>query len=129
MDQTQYQAVRRRVVRRFRRRALFWPHLIGYAVYYAHVMSTTPWYIPAVQVWLPVLIVHALFAFEVPSRIRAAWDSMVERMVERELQKSRATDSKPKREALALGDDGELVPLEELTADESALRKRHERSQ
>lgn len=54
---------------------------------------------------------------------------MVERMVERELQKSRATDSKPKREALALGDDGELVPLEELTADELALRKRHERSQ
>jgi hypothetical protein len=127
MDHEQYQAVRRRVVRRFRRRALFWLHLIGYLALYAHVMSVMPWHGALVQVWLLVLSVHAVFAFELPSRIRAAWDGMIERMVQRELHKS-AADGKRKREALALGDDGELVPLDELVADEVTPRKGYERT-
>jgi hypothetical protein len=117
-----YAAVRRHVVQRLRKRALFWLHLIAYLIIIIHSSNVMRRFDNALILWVGVLFVHYLYTFEV-------WQRIVDRMVQRELGKSGAAEIKRKNEQVVLGEDGELVPLDEMIdiEDEAARPKRRER--
>ncbi len=117
-----YEAVRRRVVQRLRKRALFWLHLIAYLIIIIHSSNVMRRFDEALLLWIGVLVIHFINAFEV-------WQRIVDRMVQRELSKGGVTEIKRKNAQVALGEDGELAFLDELTdiEDEAARPKRRER--
>ncbi len=122
MGEEQYEAVRRRVIQRLRKRALFWLHLVAYLIIIIHSNNWMRRFDDTLILWVGVILVHFIYAFEV-------WQRIVDRMVQRELSKSSVTEIKRKNEQLALAEDGELVPLDEMIniEDEAARPKRRER--
>jgi hypothetical protein len=117
MGGERYEAVRRRVVRRLRKRAFFWLNVVAFIVFSLATrrdigIENTLW------LWFGVIFVHFIYAFEV-------WQRIVDRMVQRELGKSGAAEIKRKNEQVMLGEDGELVPLVHVTDLEEGVLHQH----
>ncbi|MCE7948711.1 MAG: hypothetical protein DYG88_14910 [Chloroflexi bacterium CFX4] len=131
MGEVSYEAVRRRVVQHLRKRALFWLHLAFFIVACAYfngwssaaglTQASYDRFQIMLVVWFGAMVGHGIFALDL-------WQRAVDRMVQRELRKSGVV-AKRKHNLVGLGDDGELVPLDELTdiEDEAAQPKRRER--
>ncbi len=104
----QYQAARRRVMRRLRRRFIF---ALDVLLFVLTLASHNP-KIDVVVVWLPLLLAHFIYAFDI-------WSNWIERATRREMtqMEHQSGDTagiaaeKRKREKskrLSLSDDGEL---------------------
>ncbi len=104
----QYQAARRRVMRRFRRRFIFAVDVLLFVLtLVGHNQKTD-----VLVVWLPVLVAHFIYAFDI-------WGNWIERATRREMEHTPlqsdsaapvATEKRKRSKAkrLALSDDGEL---------------------
>lgn len=118
-----YNAVRREVVRRMRGRVIFYAHAAFYAFCFIAVMERPPWLRngseAAFLIWGGILALHAARHFR-------WWDKWIDRMTQRELARRDSTYSaladKPKP-AVRLGDDGELDYIEEEIAPKRKVRK------
>lgn len=123
MGEVSYEAARQRVVQRLRKRAFFGLHLLFFIAVCAYfnawssASGLTYYSYQGYQIilflWFGVISVHFIYAFEV-------WQRIVDHTVQRELGKSGVTEIKRKNVQVALGEDGELVPLDELVESETA---------
>lgn len=103
---SEYQVARRAVVKRWRKRALFFAHLVIYIL-----VSSSPGSHGGFVIWLPVLGAHFLYAFDVIKN----W---LDRATQRELERRQHTPDKLKNfsdRRMRLTDDGELEVLDEDT--------------
>ncbi len=106
---TDYQAARRRVMRRIRRRALFAVDLLLYVLL---LFSRDPNAAITAAIWPVLLLAHFIYAFDI-------WGNWVERATRREMARMQdkgdtvpgAAEKRKRTKAkrLALSDDGELI--------------------
>lgn len=95
---------RRAVVKRWRKRGLFFAHLVIYIL-----VSSSPGSGGGFAIWLPVLGVHFMYAFDLIQN----W---LDRATQRELERRQHSPVKIKNVAdrrMRLTDDGELEALDE----------------
>jgi uncharacterized membrane protein len=111
-----YQTVRQRVVRRLKKRALFYADLVFWMLFTIGTQSRPNDFYARMAVipvilWFLVLVVHFVYAFEI-------WSRMIERSTQREIERLQqqghrvvsSRDAKLKRQQVArLSDDGEIV--------------------
>lgn len=101
---SEYQMARRAVVRRWRKRALFFAHLAIYIL-----ISSTPGAGGGFVIWLPVLVAHFVYTFDLIQHF-------LDRATQRELKRLQHTPVKLKHvtdQRMRLTDDGELEALDE----------------
>ncbi len=111
-----YQTVRQRVVRRLKKRALFYADLVFWMLFTIGTQSRPNDFYARMAVipvilWFLVLVVHFVYAFEI-------WSGLIERSTRREMERLQRQgyqvappqDAKLKRQPVAhLSDDGEIV--------------------
>ncbi|GAB4548652.1 MAG: hypothetical protein OHK0023_12080 [Anaerolineae bacterium] len=118
-----YNAVRREIVRRMRGRVIFFIHAAIYALCFVVTIAMPPWLRNGAEVafltWGSILVFHAARHFR-------WWDKWIDRMTQRELAHHDPTYSaiadKPKRD-VRLSDDGELEYIEEEITPQRKVRK------
>jgi hypothetical protein len=104
-----FQAARRRVIRRIRRRLIFAADLLLYLLV---LFSHDPNAGATALIWLPLLLVHFVYAFDI-------WSNWIEHATRREMEQMQRQGSsmdcvaagkrkRSKAKRLALSDDGEL---------------------
>ncbi len=118
MDDAAYRAARRRVIRHLILQITFVANVLFYLLTTILILITPSKYgvtdVPGSTVagalvwsviWGTILFIHAMFAFDL-------FRGRIDRAVQRELQRE-ALKEKPKRQVVGLGEDGELIDVEE----------------
>ncbi len=122
VQELDYQTVRQRVVRRVIKRALFGANLVLWVIALTHDNPASARDDGVLVLWMMLLIVHFVYAFEI-------WNRIVDRMTQREIENlqrkgyrvaspvypvDKKAAVKAKRESIARqADDGEIVYEEE----------------
>ncbi len=116
MDDSTYRTARRRVVRRLIMQITFAADLLFFILITLDILLSPKHDVVGALTWAliwgVVLAIHAMFTFDLFSR-------RIHQATLRELDRERMQE-KPKRQQLELGDDGELVDLQD-----DALVARH----
>jgi hypothetical protein len=111
MDDEHYRAARYRVIQRLGLRATFVLNLLFFITIFSLIIRDSPVGDDAVVavlfsiIWVGILLVHGGIVFNL-------FGGLIDRAAQRELERDRLTE-KPKRHALELGEDGELVEIVE----------------
>lgn len=123
MDDEQYRAARNKVIGRLGLRATFVLNLLFFLTIILLILRDAPVGDDAVVaamfsvVWFGILLIHGGIVFNL-------FGGLIDRAAQRELERGRLAE-KPKRHALELGEDGELVEIVEDWGDSEQAKRRN----
>ncbi|MBZ0277298.1 MAG: hypothetical protein K8I60_14215 [Anaerolineae bacterium] len=122
MDDEQYRAARNKVIGRLGLRATFVLNLLFFLTIFLLILRDAPVGDDAVVaamfsvIWFGILLIHGGIVFNL-------FGGLIDRAARRELEQATRLAEKPKRHALELGEDGELVEIVEDWGDSEQMKR------